>query len=70
MAPRSQPRAGYILNNDLSWKVDGKEVSAKKGETRADIPEESLPWLLEQEIIAPVQPAEQTSVTNGENKES
>lgn len=57
MPPKSAPRSGggsYLLNSDLSWSTaDGAEMSAARGETRSDVPEQSVPWLVEQGLITP-----------------
>lgn len=52
-APDSAPPS-YVLNERLSWPgPDGAEITALPGETRSDLPEQSVPWLLEQGRITP-----------------
>jgi hypothetical protein len=40
----------------LDWEVDGVPRRAEKGEVVDDLPEESISWLLEDELIEEVKP--------------
>lgn len=69
MPAKPEPGQAYVLNQDLSWEKDGEQVVAKRGETRTDIPEKSLKWLVQQELVTAVKrPANESGATSGDAK--
>lgn len=44
----------YRVKTGLNWGTGSEAKRAEPGEIRGDIPEKSLPWLLEQGLIEPV----------------
>lgn len=54
-APESAPAPeSYLVNNKVKWPgPDGTTITALPGETRNDLPEQSIEWLVEQGEITP-----------------